>query len=398
MKSRTPSNAPGVAHEDRLIAVCRVDGGNVAIAPCFFHVVPSTSADDLVEIQVTPAGAFRPRDGRKMPVDAWNLDAASAAQVIARFRANKTPLVVDYEHQTLQAETNGQPAPAAGFIRDLEWREGYGLVAKVELTQRARDYIAGGEYRYFSPVFLFDKHTGTVTQLLMGALTNNPALDGMAQIARRAAARYELNEEADMLNKHLLAIAVCMAISVEGIKDDDALQSAITDTFKAQGTGDLVALRTQLGLKDDAGAEEIGTAVVALKAQATAATAATAGAKPDPAKYVEVGVVEDMRTQIATLTAENTKRTVEDLVNPALEDGRLLPAQASWARELGAKDVAALKTYLSTAQPIAALAGTQTDGQPPVGTKDANGLTPAELAVCSATGTDPKAFAAAKAA
>ncbi|MGE1673772.1 phage protease [Pseudomonas aeruginosa] len=33
---------------------------------------------------------------------------------------------------------NGQPAPAAGFFRALEWREGQGLFAQVELTARAK--------------------------------------------------------------------------------------------------------------------------------------------------------------------------------------------------------------------------------------------------------------------
>lgn len=390
MKSHAQSNPLGVAHEAELIAVCRDGGGNVAIAPCFFQVLPGTTADELVEIQVTPAGAFRPRDGREMPVDAWTLDAATAALVIARFRANKTPLVVDYEHQTLQAEQNGQPAPAAGFIRDLEWREGYGLVAKVELTQRARDYVAGGEYRYFSPVFRFDDRTGAVTQLLMGALTNNPALDGMAQIARRAAARYQINEDTEMaINKHLLAVCLALAIATENQTEDQLGAAALASIKNAPEP--LAALRAQLDLGEGTGPEEITTAVAALKSKA----AATA---PDPAKFVSVDVVESLKSDMAVLTAQNTARAVDDLVKPALEDGRLLAAQEPWARELGKKDIASLSAYLKDAQPIAALNGTQTGGAQPAGGKDAHGLTAGELAVCSATGTDPKAFAAAKAA
>ncbi|MGE1673773.1 phage protease [Pseudomonas aeruginosa] len=38
-----------------------------------------------------------------------------------------------------------------------------------------KQYITDGEYRYFSPVFLFDPVTGDVLDLQMGALTNNPA-------------------------------------------------------------------------------------------------------------------------------------------------------------------------------------------------------------------------------
>ena len=384
----------GVTHEAPLIAVCRDGGGNVAIAPCFYQVAPVETGVELFEIQATPAGRFTPRDGRKMDVDAWHIDAAQAAAVIAAFRANQTPLVIDYEHQTLQAEDNGQPAPAAGWIRDMEWREGSGLWLKVELTQRARGYVANGEYKYFSPVFAFDRKSGAVLRLLMGALTNNPAIDGMAQVAQRAAARFDLtsSEDSPMLNKNLLAIALCMAISTDGIKDDDALQKAITDSIKAS-EDQVAALRQQLGLKDTAAAEEIGTAVAALKSKADAAGTGD----PDPAKFVPVSVVEDLKTQVAALSAGQQGRDIDDLVKPALEDGRLLPAQEGWARELGKKDIASLRAYLKDAQPIAALRGTQTEGQQPV-VDNEHKLTAAELAVCSATGTDPKDFAAAKAA
>lgn len=365
---------------------------SVALAPCFFQIrSDSADANGLVEIQVTPAGTFQPRDGRKLPVDAWRIDAAIAAQVIARFKANKTPPVVDYEHQTLQAEENGQPAPAAGFIRDLQWREGTGLVALVELTPRAKEYVAGGEYRYFSPVFTFDKTSGAVQALLMGALTNNPALDGMAPIALRAAARFHLNTEDTAMNKHLLAICVALAIAVDG-KDEVQLEAAGLDAIKKlkDQPDPFVKLRADLGLGDTVGAEEIGTAIAALKSKANA--------NPDPAKYVGVEVVEQLRTDIAKLSATNAAREVDELVAPALDDGRLLPAQEKWARDLGKSDIAALRSYLDSAQPIAALRGSQTGGKTPAGGKDENGLTADELEVCAATGVAPKDYAAAKAA
>lgn len=375
------------------LAACSVSplsAATIAVAPCFFQV-PSQATGDLVEIQVTPAGEFRPRDGRELPVAAWRIDAAIAAKVIERFTANKTPLVVDYEHQTLQTETNGQPAPAAGFIRDLQWREGYGLVAMVEFTARARQYVAGGEYKFFSPVFSYDKRTGAVQELLMGALTNNPALDGMTPIALRAAARFHLNtEEPAMINKHLLAICVALAIATDNQTEDQLGLAALAAVKNRPDP--LAKLRADLGLAETVGAEEVSTAVAALKTKA-----ATAG-NPDPKKFVGVEVVEDLRTQIAALSATSTARAIDDLVKPALEDGRLLSAQEKWARDLGKSDIAALTAYLDGAAPIAALRRTQTDGQEPAGGKDGNGLTVAELAVCKATGIDPKAFATAKAA
>ena len=91
-----------------------------------------------------------------MKPGAWRIDAASAQHVIQRFKARGKPPVIDYEHQTLHKEENGQPAPAAGFFRSLEWREGEGLFAQVELTARAKQYIADGEYRYVIPTNGFE--------------------------------------------------------------------------------------------------------------------------------------------------------------------------------------------------------------------------------------------------
>lgn len=384
---------PGVGGHVAL-AACTADvtaGATVAVAPCFFQVPVDAPADQLIEIQVTPAGAFRARDGRPHQVEAWRIDAAIAAAVIARFKGRVTPPVVDYEHQTLQAEENGQPAPAAGFIRELEWREGQGLFAKVELTRRAREFIANGEYRYFSPVLKFDTRTGNVVEIQLGALTNFPAIDGMAAIEARAAARSQANETQEVcaMNKHLLAVALALALSTDNQTEEQLEAAALKRIKDLQGTGDLAALRKELGLKDDAGAEEINTAVATLKA-------AKATGTPDPAKYVEVGVVEQLRNDLAALAAKDLAREIDDLVKPALEDGRLLAAQEKWARELGKSDIAKLKAYLESAPAIAALRGSQTGGQPPAGGTDENGLTADELAVCKATGVDPKDFAAAK--
>ena len=57
------------------------------------------------------------------------------------------------------------PAPAAGWIHGLRWTEGSGLFAEVELTARALQAIASGEYRYFSPVFLYDPVDGDVLHI-----------------------------------------------------------------------------------------------------------------------------------------------------------------------------------------------------------------------------------------
>ena len=364
----------------------------VAVAACAFSALVSDAQDagnGRVLMQITPAQDFLPSDGREMDVPAWRINEAIAGRVIAAYNPAQPP-VIDYEHQTLHKEANGQPAPAAGWIHGLRWLDGKGLYAEVELTQRARDLVTAGEYRYFSPVFEYAKGTGDVVRVLMGALTNHPAIHGMDAINLMAAAtaRFGANphpnppETTVTLLEKLLA-----AIGLPAPTTEDAAIAACT-SIKAQAD----AARDALKLDGTATAETVTAACTSLRTAAASAT-------PDPAKYVPVAVVEELKTSVAALTAQVGERQVEDLIAPALKDGRLLPAQEAWARDLGKTNVAALTAYLKTAQPIAALAGTQTGGKPPAGEpdKDAHGLTKDELAVAAACGLTPEAYAKGKA-
>lgn len=362
---------------------------SIAIAACSFGLPPLEG--DSLWLQVTPAGAFAPSDGRAMDVPAWRLDAASASALIERFKARQTPPVLDYEHQTLHKESNGQPAPAAGWFRELEWRDGQGLYARVELTARARSLVEADEYAFFSPVFSYAPD-GTVLALHMGALTNNPAIDGMEPLARRAAATFGLQSPSEVVpvtEEELKALRQALGLAdtatvaevmaaVEALKSsaDASAGSAGKDAMAA-----LSALRTTLGLPATASGETIAAATATLKA----------GSKPDPAHYVPVAAVTELQGQVAALSARLNSGEVDGLVKGAMADGRLLPALEPWARELGGKDIGQLKAYLDNAPKIAALSGMQ-GNPPPLDNK--TGLNTEQLAVCSAMGIKPEDFLA----
>jgi phage I-like protein len=399
----------------RSLAVCSATvAGAVALAACSFELADYDGP--ATEIQVLPAGEFLPVDGREMKVSAWRINAALAAGVIEKFRARRKPPVIDYEHQTLRKEQNGQPAPAAGWFRDFAWREGKGLYATVEFTQRARDHIRAREYLYFSPVFTYDEETGDVLDVLMGAVTNDPALDNLEPLAVLAAAHFGNHPTEKPMNKLLAALCAALGLAAVSTTEDQAVAAcaAIKPQLdelgalrKALGiaagasTGDAVAACTALKTRaDESGAlrRAIGVADNAASTDAIAACAAiktkadTAGGV-DPAKYAPISVVEEMRTQIAALSAKSRDGEVAALVDAGLADGRLLPAMKGWATDLGKSNLAALTQYLSAAPPIAALTSTQTGGAPPVTGADAHGLTLDQLAVCTACNIAPEAFA-----
>lgn len=369
-----------------VVACAAAHPAAIALAACAF-ALPQPAEGDSIQVQLIPAGNFRPDDGRELKVDHWHIDHAVASRLIDRFAARKNPRVLDYEHQTLNKETNGQPAPAAGWITALTWRDGAGLFGTVQLTARAKAAIAAGEYRYISPVFSYDASTGDVLDLQMAALTNNPAIDGMQPLELRAAATFGITTEESPMNKLLLALCTALALDAGTTTEDQAI-AALTAHFKADP---LAGVRKSLGVAEDAKPEAIVAACTAIKAKADAA------ADADPAKFVPVAQFETVKTELAALTAKQRDGEVSVLVETGLADGRLLPAQKDWATSLGKKDIAALTAYLASAQPIAALTGSQTGGRAPEKT-DANphALTAAELAVCSATGITPEAFAKSK--
>lgn len=287
------------------------------------------------EVQMLPAGTFRATDGRPAEVPAWKMDARIAANVIRKARLRASRLVIDFEHQSLMVAANGQPAPAAGWFKTLLWREGAGLFATdIEWTARAKQMIEAGEYRYLSPVFSYDAETGEVLEMLMAAVTNVPALDGMAELALRAAAKFDLNHEDDM-NDTLKKLLAGLGIA-ETATEADAL-------------GAIAALKEKAGRTD-----ALTTEVAALKAQT-----------PDPARYVPVAAMKELQTQVTALTAATNQRDLDELIAKALADAKLLPAQEKWARDLGKTNIAALKDYVASAQAIPALMGTQSGGRGP---------------------------------
>ncbi|MCW3479731.1 phage protease [Neisseriaceae bacterium JH1-16] len=343
-----------------------------------------TSTDDGV--QLLPAGEFRAVDGRPSECKAWQLTAEIAAQVIARAAARSNRLVIDYEHQTLNAAKNGQPAPASGWFKALEWREGVGLFAiDVDWTARAADMIGAREYRYLSAVFTYDKH-GRVIEILHAALTNNPALDGMDEVSLAALSRLaslshnpSVTEEDPTMDELIEQLRWLLSMPVGSTADDITAQlnKVINQLSGGQGTAAAsVNLLELLTSKD--------TQIAALSAN-----------QVDPARFVPLDAMRELQTQVAALTAQLQGGEVDKLVVAALSDGRLLPAMETWARGLGKTNLPALQDFLTTAQPIAALTRTQTQGIPPIDAPKA--ASDADLiAVCSQLGLNAADFQEAK--
>jgi len=291
---------------------------SVAIHACLYALAAN-------EVQLLPAGEFSARDGRPGKGRTWKLSDADGRALAQRLNARTTPLVIDYEHQTLNTEDNGQPAPAAGWAQRFEWRDGLGLFAtEVQWTDRAKAHIQAGEYRFVSPVFLTDRKTDAVLDLMHAALVNTPALDGMAEVAERMAARFSTSKENTMLAKLLAAL---------GLPADGTEDSALTAAAALKARADEASTKCETAQRE----------LTALKSAATKTDA------------VSTEAMQALQKQVGALTTQLAQRDLDEVIAAALQGGKLVPAQEKWARDLGAKDLAGLKNYIETSPGVIAL-------------------------------------------
>lgn len=287
---------------------------------------------------VFPDGAFQADDGRPASMTGgklthWQMSAAIAAPLIAAVAAK--PVLYDYEHGSLYGDSK-----ASGWIDRLVHVPGRGLFAHVEWTPDGAEAISKKEFRYSSPLFRFDEKTGAVTELLSVTLTNIPGLPdlGAVGLARRFPS---LTQDPPMA--------------------DDTLAALTTerDTLKTQ----VAALATER--------DTLKTQVAALASER------------DTLK-TQVASFEQAQAE-AALAAERAEHAA--LMQAALTDGRLIPAQKAWAEK---QPLAALQEYLQASDPLAILqrqreaAGTGVQ------------LAADELAMCQRMGVKPEDFVAAK--
>lgn len=301
--------------------------------------------------QLLPDGEFSSKDGRPkdVPSGKWVMNERIAARLKAAAEQRKNDIVIDYEHQTLNAEKNGKEAPASGWFKELDYRPGSGLFFKPGWTRKAQAHIDEKEYRYVSAVFLYDKATGEPTALHSVALTNDPGIDGMNALAALTA-HYPstTNQREKAMNELLKKLLAKLGIVVPD--GTDPTEQNVNDA--------LAALTTVTTDKD----KEVAT----LTAEIAALKADTGNI--DYTKYVPVAAYSAIHQELAQLKASHDVLTVDQVIKQAEEDGKLITeGEKSYLQSLGKQNMAALKDTLNARPVLAALKGKQTHGVAPEG-------------------------------
>lgn len=296
-------------------------------------------------IQLTPAGpTLEGRDGRT-----WKMDDADAEAVVAAFAAHGQDLPVDFEHSTQEKGAKGEPAPAVGWITELEARNS-ALWGKVDWLDAGREAVASRAYRYASPVFNFGRATKAVSKVLSVGLTNQP------------------NFQLTALNR-------------EGAQEDCTMDK---DALEA------------LGLKEGASDSDILTAINKLKSDEQEAR--NRAETPDTSKFVPKADYDLAMNRIRSFEGEAEKRANAEItaaVDAAVEAGKIAPSSRDY-HTAACRSEGGLANFqaMVEASPVIA-AKTDLDNRDP--DKGATALSSEEIAACRALGMSETEFAKAKA-
>jgi phage I-like protein len=318
-------------------------------------------------------------------------DDLAAKAVMTSYAAKSVPLTMDYEHMALSDPP--VPAPAAASEWTPEVRGGELWATNVKWTDKARAMLAAGEYRLFSPAFYHDPKTMRVLRIINVALTNTPALNGIAPLV---AASTDHHQEIDMKPT---SCSKCKTSLKAPTDDNDGDEAYCKGCF-----GSKASMLTLVGLKATANEGEIATELSAIasfgseimtltgQTARAAAIGVIAGWKQNAAEVVA------LRAATADVEAKALKAEFDGVLATASTEGKMTPAEretfaAMTLRLTGGKvtrdAVDAVKAHVTTLS--SKVSTTPTPGKDP-GTSL---LTPEDYAIAKAMGNkieDVQAF------
>ncbi len=336
-------------------------------------------------LHLVPFGEWRGHHSRKVV----KVGPAEAATIVANFTRWGIDLVVDYEHQTLTTVENGQPAPAMGWVDQLEARAD-GVWGHVkEWTAAGGELLDARAYRYLSPVIEFnapDPVSGEPRGMRVSsaALTNNPFFAGDLKpvLARNSPGGSVL----------LSTIIALLGLPTETTEEQagEAVKSALSmNKDGAPAVDPKLEARAALG---DIVCRELGwdKKIPADAPVKLAATLKHDGFVDEAAHLTLQGELEKAKADTIVAKAGDG---VERLAMRGIESGKITPAMKPNFVAMAHRDLAGATTWLDTAPVIVPL-GTQTSGanaKVVAKAKDTE-LSPTEQAACTALGIDAATY------
>lgn len=243
--------------------------------------LPTASAEPPEWLPLVPAGHITGRDGRS-----WIND--QPAEAVAYNQSLKRDVVFDIEHSTEHKAPVGDPAPAAGWIDQLEVRDG-AIWGHVAWNAEGAALIRERKYRYYSPALIYSASNGRVVGISSVGLTNKHNL-------------YELTA----LNH----------------QQEDAMSLS-------------AAIRKSLNLPETATDADAVVAIEQIKTDKQVAL--NAQHTPDPTKFVPradyvlvVGERDELKTALNSQQKAGKEKEIGELVDKAIADKKIAPVSRDY--------------------------------------------------------------------
>ncbi|MDI3547896.1 MAG: hypothetical protein PWR10_1548 [Halanaerobiales bacterium] len=308
-------------------------------------------AGDIPEmIQIVPIGSWT-----NHPSGPFKVTEEDIQKIIINAQMRKNDIVIDYEHQTLK----DTEAPAAAWIKKLINKGPDGLWGVVEWTPRAKKYLENKEYKYLSPVLLAkekdEEGWNRPSILHSAALTNKPFIDGMVPIVNKY---FNFKEADEIMLKKLIEILalkedatekevleavknlkgakaeIAKALDLKEDVSEDEILAALKDNSGKKSEGVSTKIINALDLNEDSDESEVVASIHALKQKS------------------EAGISVEEFNQLKKKMAEKER---DELVQLAMKQGKITPAQKEWAKQYALNDPKGFKAFIDKAPVVVPL-------------------------------------------
>lgn len=286
-------------------------------------------------IKILPVGNVSSEKGN------FIVDKESFQLMKAEMERRGIDIVIDYEHQTL----DNVQAPAGGWVKELIYTE-EAIMARVEWTPKAEEYLKNKEYKYLSPVILTRKKDNKAVVLHSIALTNTPAINGMFAIVNSID-----TGDTNKITEGDVKMDLKKVIELLGLSEDATEEQVMEELIKrlsksADGDGNEDAKKDE---QDNEQKEVVANSVILglLGLDKTAKTEDVAG----KIMALKTGSLNKEK-EIEDIIKKMKDRDAEDMVLTAMKAGKVTAAQKEWAKAYALKDSEGFAAFVDKAPVI----------------------------------------------
>ncbi|XWN36087.1 MAG: phage protease [Balneola sp.] len=258
----------------------------------FINDILIANAEPGEWIKIIPIGSYPFHHNGAHDVTKEHID-----QMVTNFNATGKELLIDWEHKSLWGDTR-----AAGWINKLEAREDGLYCNYPEFTKSAKEQIDDREYRYFSPVYKLEsinKNGDSIGAIVDSvAITNRPYFDN----------------EIDHIGNS------------ESTGEPD--QTEIRDTSKNHSIDMKLNKEAlaKLGLDENATEEQVNEAILNSAAPEAEETTDEPETTKTNSSEEKPQWAKDLEKKFDDQEKVNKAAQVDALINSAISEGKILPA------------------------------------------------------------------------